>query len=54
MEMFNKLKSTLSTSVTNTIQNTVYNTGNIISGVIPGKLYCLYIVNPLGLLGGAI
>ena len=47
MEMFNKLKSTLSTSVTNTIQNTVYNTGNIISGVIPGKLYCFSNINIL-------
>ena len=37
MDMFNKIKSTLSTSVTNTIQNTVYSTGNMISGVIPGN-----------------
>ena len=36
--MFNKWKSTLSSSVTNTIQNTVYTTGTIISGVIPGEV----------------
>ena len=36
MDMFNKLKSTLSNSVSNTITNTVYNTGTMISGVLPG------------------
>jgi len=37
MDMFNKLKSSLSGTVANTITNTVYNTGTIISGVLPGN-----------------
>ena len=37
MEMFNKLKSVVGSSVSNTITSTVYSTGNMISGVLPGN-----------------